>query len=97
MFRSFINNAMLTIPTLLADSNLVKGSTKLIADATLILTGLAAAITTLWVIILSIKKQNADDEGEARAIKKKIKSVIVCGIGITLAAGLVTVVFGYFK
>lgn len=97
MYRSFINNALLTIPTLLADSKMVKGTTNLISDATLVLTGLAAVITTFWVIWLSFKKQNADDEGEARAIKKKIKSVLVCGIGITLAAGLVTVVFGYYK
>lgn len=95
--HKLFTNAMLTLPTLLANSKMVTGSTKLIADATLVLTGLAAAITTLLFIWFTIKKQNADDEGEARAIKKKIKSVLVCGVGITLASGLVTVVFSYFN
>lgn len=97
MHKLLITNAMLTLPTLLQSSKMVTGTTKLIADATLVITGLAAAITTLAFIALSVKKQNADDEGEARAIKKKIKSVLICGVGITLGSSLVTVVFSYFK
>ena len=95
--NKLFTNAMLKMPTLLADSKMVTGSTKLIADATLVLTLLAPAVTTLIFIILNMKKQNADDDGEARAIKKKIRSVLVCGVGVTLSSAVITVIFSYFK
>lgn len=81
----------------LSDTELVKGSTKLITDATGVLSGFALGLTALLVIVCLVKKQNAEDEGEAKQIKKKLKSIVICGVGITVASGLISVIFSYFK
>lgn len=97
MKKLLILNTIMRFPTLLSNSKMVTGTKNLIADATKVGTGLAAAVTGLILIIMFFKKQNAEDEGEAKAIKKKMKSVLICGVGITLAAAIVSVVFSYYK
>lgn len=83
--------------TTLEDSPLVNGITDLIEDATTVATGIGAIATVLLVIYNLIKAQAAEDEGDAKVIKKKIKKILIYGVGITIASGMISIITGYFK
>lgn len=80
----------------LSDSKLVTGTTKLVNDGLKVLTGLIAAVGTLFEVWQAIKMQGAEDEGDVKIIKKKMKTILVCTIGGTMASALVSLIVGYY-
>lgn len=86
-----------TTTSTLQSSPLYTGTTKLIADGTAALTGISAAVTCIILIYLFMKAQGADDEGDAKVIKKKMKKVAIYGIAITLVSGTFSILVGYYS
>lgn len=80
----------------LKDNIIVTGTTNLISDGTLVVTGLSAGLTVLLLLWQFTRLQSADDEGDAKVIKKKMKKIAICGIGVTVTAGLVATILGYY-
>lgn len=80
----------------LEGTSLVQGAKKLIADGTMILTGLCAAV----VIFVCIKEGylyfSGEDEEKPKH-KKNIKTTIIIGVLIMSCSGLISVIFGYFS
>ena len=79
----------------LQDTKLVKGTTELIRDATLVLTGLIAAVTTLLIIYNLFRLKFADDQDKPK-FKKGWKNALIYGALATCASGIVAAVFAYF-
>lgn len=87
---------LLTSGNAIANSSFGQGLKNLIEDAKgfLLVIGVlvcAAAITFLFL------KQAAADEHEQVGIKKQIKVVIYCAIGIVAAGSIIALVTSYFQ
>lgn len=81
----------------LQSSKAVTGTKKLFQDGTkavLIIIPVAAVLYIVWNLF---KLQGADDEGDAKPIKKKIKAVAICAIAAELASTLVTIILSYYS
>lgn len=74
----------------------VTGTKNLITDATLALCAISAVVTIIMVIFELVKIQVADDDGDAKVCKKKIKKICICGISVFLVSGLFTVILKYY-
>lgn len=80
----------------LGKSKLVTGAIKLIKDATAIAAGIALTVTVGFSILQFIKMQTTDEEGEAIAIKKRIKKIITYGVLATVGSALISTIMKYF-
>lgn len=77
-------------------SKLVTGAVKIIKDVTAIAAGIALIVTVCFSIIQFIKMQTTDEEGEAIAIKKRIKKIITYGALATVGSTLISTILKYF-
>ncbi|MDO9557244.1 MAG: hypothetical protein Q7J82_06655 [Coriobacteriia bacterium] len=81
----------------LADTSLVTGTKELIADATVIITGLLAAIAALVLLVLFVKSFFASDEHEKAATNRKMRGVAI-GFAVALSvSGLLAAITSYFQ
>lgn len=79
------------------DSKGVTGTVALLNDgsaALIIISPIATGLLLAWNLF---KMQNAEDETEAKPIKKRMKVILICGVGVFLAATIFNVVLGYYK
>lgn len=81
----------------LKDSKLVTGSQKLFDDATNALLWIIPSITVVLIILQIPKLQAADDEQEARPIKKRIKTIAMWGAGAFVVDSVIKIILNYFK
>lgn len=79
----------------LNSSPLVTGTTRLVEDATTILTGLVVAITVFFAIKNGIAWQTSDEQ-EKPIKKKAFINGIIIGIILTTTSGLIKVILGYY-
>lgn len=78
-----------------SEPTFVSGTRKLISDLTLYLVGLVAAVTTICLIWTGYQWNMASDE-EKPKYNKKAKHTLFVGVGIMIASGVVSWVFGYY-
>lgn len=78
------------------DSTLFTGTKKLFSDIGKGLIVLAPVIGGAMAGYFFIQMQMNDDEGEARLLKKKIKTCIVATIGVMIISGLLTIILNYY-
>lgn len=96
IFTFFVFNTRKVFATDLASSPLVKGTLKLISDATVTLMGISTAVAVLMIIIFQIKKKVSDDEMEAKQYNKKTIAVIVSYIIILCATSIAGLISHYY-
>ena len=96
IFTFFVLNTRKVFATDLASSPFIKGTLKLISDATLVLIGVSTGVAVLMIIILQLKKNVSDDEMEAKQYDKKTKAVIVSYIIILCAASIIALASYYY-
>ena len=77
-------------------TKLVKGTENLITDLTDWLLVLAPTITALFIGYFLIRKTTSTDEHNPKW-DNKIKTAIICCIGVIIASGLINVIVGYYK
>lgn len=80
----------------ITNSKLVTGTVDLLNDVTRVIQILSAAATIVLEGIQFFKLQNAT-EHEEPAIKKRMITILVGGVGILLVSTLVNVIMGYYK
>lgn len=81
----------------LASTKLVTGTKALIADATLIITGLLAGAAAIAMLGLFLKGIFTVDEHEKAAVNRKLRSVgIMFAVALSIS-GLLTAVASYFQ
>lgn len=80
-----------------ASSTFVKGTKKLLENGSKAIVGLGITITSVLLIFNFVKLQTAEDEGDAKMIKKRIKSILICGILVTCVSGLVSIVMSFYE
>lgn len=82
----------------LESTKLVSGTKALLSDISRVLLGITAVVVVVLLMWQGIAYANAgDDDGSREKHKKNSKSILVVGILILCAEGLVTTVFGYFQ
>lgn len=92
----FIMNAEVAYASGLKDSKLVTGTEKLFKDATASLMIISPVTTVALLIWQFIKLQSAEDEGEMKPIRKRMKMIAILGIGVFLVATMLNVILGYY-
>lgn len=97
----FINlcmiNTNIAFASSIATSKAVTGTKNLITDVTkalIILSPLVAGILIGWQFF---KLQNAEDDGETKMIKKRMKVILIGGIGVFIGSGLTTIILSYYQ
>lgn len=78
-----------------AEPIFISGTKKLVNDLTKYLMGIVAIVTVLYLIITGYQWYMATEE-EKPKFKKKAFWTIVVGVGILIASGVVSWVFGYY-
>lgn len=78
------------------DSNLVKGTEKLIGDITGWLMILAPTLSVLLIGYYFLRK-SASDEMDGKRWDSRIKITIICAIGVIIASGLINLIIGYYR
>lgn len=79
----------------LAGSDLVTGTKALISDISTILAGMSISVGIVFVIYCLIRKAMAD-EADGKQWQKRALTAGICGILGTIAAGIVSIIAGYF-
>ena len=79
-----------------ADSNLARGTVNLLNDVSGWLLIIAPIVTAVFIGYYLIRK-TASDEMDARRWDSRIKTAIICCIGVVVASGLITTITGYFR
>lgn len=79
------------------ESKGVTGTVNLLNDGSKALMIISPIATGLYLAWNFFKMQGAEDETEAKPIKKRMKVITVCGVGVFLAATIFNVVLGYYK
>jgi len=74
----------------------VTGTKKLAAWGTAFLIALSAVATGFLVAKEFLKIQAADDETDTKPYHKRIKSIIIAGIGAILSSGIVGTIIGFY-
>lgn len=80
----------------LKDTKLYTGTIKLLGDITPILVGIEAVLAGVLVAFEGIKYQQADDQEKPKHMKN-IKTIIMIGIFIMCASGLLPAILGYYQ
>jgi nitric oxide reductase large subunit len=80
----------------LKDSNVVKGTEKLIGDITSWLMILAPVVTVMLVIYFAIRRSAADEMDQKKWNNRIMVAVVSC-IGAVLASALVNLIIGYYQ
>lgn len=75
----------------------VTGTVKLLTDAGKALLIIDTAVTVILLMYDLFKIKHAEDAGEAKPIKKHMKSTAIAGIAIFLVSGIFTIVLSYYK
>jgi len=75
----------------------VTGTVALLNDVSAALMIISPIATGLFLAWNFFKMQSAEDETEAKPIKKRMKVILICGVGVFLAATIFNVVLGYYK
>ena len=95
----FLTMAMLA-PSVFADdiqnSNIAKGTQKLIGDLTTWLMVLAPIVTVLLVIYFCIRRAAADEMDQKKWNNRIMVAVISC-IGAVLGSAIVNLIIGYYQ
>lgn len=73
----------------------ISGTKKLVSDLTKYLMGMVAAVTVIYLIITGYQWNMATEE-EKPKFKKKAFWTLIVGVGILVASGVVSWVFGYY-
>lgn len=82
----------------LEGTKLVQGSKNILSDASKVLMGITAVVVVVLLMWRGISYMNAgEDDGSKEKHKKAAKSVLIVGILILCAEGIVTAVFSYFS
>lgn len=79
------------------NSKAFTGTEKLLKDVAAALLWIIPVTTAVFCVIQFVKLQSAEDEGDAKPIKKKIKIIVICGIAAFLADTMFNVILGYYK
>lgn len=74
----------------------VTGTQELASFLTKLIMALSAATTGLFVAKEFLKIQAADDETDTKPYYKRIKTIVIAGIGAILSTGLVGTIIGFY-
>lgn len=98
---TMLNGLMLSMTVqagALETTKLVSGTKALLSDISKVLLGITAVVVIVLLMWQGIAYANSgDDDGSREKHKKNGRSILIAGIVILCAEGLVTTVFGYFK
>lgn len=78
------------------NSKLVTGTKDLLNDGAKALLGIVP-LTTILLELWYNSKLQAADETEEKPIKKKMKSILICGVLAFVISSLVNIIIGYYK
>ena len=79
----------------LGASNIVTGTTQLIADIMSVVTVLCPTICGLFAIGFAIRR-GMSDEQDGKMWNRRIVTAIVCGVGGGLLSGLISLIASYY-
>ncbi|MDO5556672.1 MAG: hypothetical protein Q4G05_00280 [Clostridia bacterium] len=78
------------------DTVIVTGTVNLLNDVSNVLLYVAPIVTAVLIGIFWLRK-SADDEMDAKRWNTRIKTAIICCIGVMVASGLITTITGYYR
>ena len=81
----------------LKSSKLVKGTENLFTDITEILMILAPTIGAVMIAFFFIQMQISEEEGDTKAIKKRIKVAAIATVGVFITATTINLITSYYK
>lgn len=81
----------------LQDSKIVKGTEKLISDLTTVFMILSAGLTIVLLIAQFMKLKLAEDDGDAKAIKKRMKIITISGVAVFLVSSTFNIILSYYR
>lgn len=81
----------------LQKSKIYTGTVNILNDFKVVLIAVEAIVVVVLVIMEGIKRQAATEPGEQAQHEKKMKSIIILGIIITCASGLIPTILAYYK
>lgn len=96
MISLIIMNSTTAYASGLKESAIVTGTQKLFKDTTSSLMLISPVVTVALIIWQFIRLQSAEDEGEMKPIKKRMKMIAIIGIGVFLVATMLNVILGYY-
>lgn len=78
-----------------SDSDLAKGTEKLIADLTVWAIIVCVAVAGCAAVYCFIRKSMADEQDQVRW-NKRIVTAIVCGVGGSVITGVISLILSYY-
>jgi len=79
----------------IGESSLVKGTTKLINDATTVIITLSSIVTAVMVVYNLVRQQACDEEDKIK-YKKNVKGILIIGVIVVVVPSLVKIILAYY-
>lgn len=81
----------------LQSSKFATGTMNLLKDLTSTLLWIVPVATVVLIIWQAMRLQNAEDDGEAKPIKKRMRIILICGVGAFLVDVTFNMILRYYQ